>query len=308
MLRVLSCVRAICAVAVITAFAFLPAQAAPLRNQAPGYFRYAVGDFVVTALQDGTIDLGVGAFPELPPAQVRDLLARAFALKADKFQASVNAYLVDTGTHRILVDTGNANCYGWKLGGLTDNLRASGYTPADVDIILLTHLHGDHVCGLAVDGKRTFPNATVWAAAEELRYWQDNKAAPFVRNVLALYGRDFRTFKTGDTIVPDVRIVPSHGHTPGHTAYLFESRGASLLAWGDIVHASAVQFSRSDTPVSSDVDRKEAIATRSALFLQLAKEGTLIAGAHLPFPGIGHIRKNAEEYIWVPVEFGSLPK
>lgn len=300
--------RAGCMTILAAALATMTLQAAPPRNQVPGYFRYAAGDFVITALQDGVIDLGLGTFPELPPQQTKALLSRAFALKADNFQTSVNAYLVDTGSHRILVDTGNANCYGWKLGGLTGNLRASGYYPADVDIILLTHLHGDHVCGLAEDGKRVFPNATVWAAEEELRYWQDNETAPFVRAVLTLYGRDFRTFRSGDTIAPGLRIVPSHGHTPGHTAYLFEPRGASFLVWGDIVHAAAVQFARPDTPVISDADRKEAVATRSALFAQLAKDGTLIAGAHLPFPGIGHIRKEAEGYIWVPVEFGPLPK
>lgn len=293
----------------IVCLALAVGAAAPRAEQAPGYFRYAVGDFIVTALQDGTIDLKTGSYQGLPPEQVNALIARSFLLKTTGVQTSVNAYLVDTGAHRILVDAGNANCYGWKLGGLSANLRSAGYTPDEIDIIVLTHLHGDHVCGLATaDGKRLFPKATVWAAEEEVQYWQNDKRAPFVQTAMALYGTAFRTFKSGDTIAPGMRIVPAHGHTPGHTAFLFESGNASFLAWGDIVHCPPVQFLHPEVSIGSDFDRKEAVATRQALFERLAKDGTLIAGSHLSFPGIGHIRKDGDGYVWVPVEFGPLPK
>lgn len=300
--------KVIGAAVLFAAAMFLPSFSAPVRDQAPGYFRHAVGDFVVTALQDGTISLGTNSYQGLTRDQMDALIARAFLPTAKGVPTSVNAYLVDTGAHRILVDAGNANCYGWKLGALPANLRSAGYAPGDVDIVVLTHLHGDHVCGLVTaDGKRTFPNAAVWAAEEEVQYWQKNDGAPFVRVAMATYGAAFRTFKAGDTIAPGMRIIPAHGHTPGHTAFLFESNGASFLAWGDIVHCHALQFAHPEVSIGSDFDRKAAVATRLALFEQLAKDGTLIAGSHLPFPGIGHIRKERDGFTWVPIEFGHFP-
>jgi glyoxylase-like metal-dependent hydrolase (beta-lactamase superfamily II) len=279
-------------------------------NQAPGWFRYAVGGFLVTALQDGVIELPSSAYHGIPADAIEALSARAFNKSANGVPTSVNAYLVDTGAHRILIDGGNADCYGWKLGGLAANLKASGYSPAEIDIVVLTHLHGDHVCGLAAENKRLFPNAVVWAAAAEARYWlaPANPATPAqARTALALYGTNFRTFNPGDTIAPGLTIVPAPGHTPGHTAYLVESKGAAVLVFGDIVHNPYVQFAHPDVTVVSDVDPKQAIATRQALFAKLAAENTVVAGAHLLFPGIGRIRKDGNGYIFMPVEFGPRP-
>ncbi len=244
---------------------------------------------------------------------MRALIARSYLSKSTGVPTSVNAYLVDTGQHRILVDAGNAKCYGWNLDGVAANLLAAGYGPDEIDIVVLTHLHGDHVCGLATpDGKRAYPNATVWVAQEEADYWLGERNSktppPQVRAVFALYGPSMRTFKPGDAIAPGMRIVPAHGHTPGHTAFLFESGGASLLAWGDIVHCQPVQFPHPEASIGSDADRQEAVTTRLALFDRSAKDGTLIAGSHLPFPGIGRIRKEADGFTWIPVEFGPLPQ
>jgi glyoxylase-like metal-dependent hydrolase (beta-lactamase superfamily II) len=298
-----------------------PSEAGRRNSQAPGWFRYAAGDFTVTALQDGTINLGIGGYTGLAPEKVKELTARAFLLKGTNVQTSVNAYLVDTGAHRILVDAGNANCYGWKLGALPANLKSAGYAPKDIDIVVLTHLHGDHVCGLTTpDGKRVFPKAAVWAAEEEAAYWlsadiagslPEKARTTFTQAQVALApyraAGAFHTFKPNDTIAPGMRIVAAHGHTPGHTAFLFESKGASLLVWGDIVQGYAVQFPHPETFGMSDTDSTAAVATRQSLMEQLAKDGTAVAGAHLPFPGIGHLRKEAEGYAWVPVEFGPLP-
>jgi len=290
----------------------LAAPAADHHTQAPGWFRYAVGDFVVTALQDGTINLPVAAYRGLAPDKIQALSARSFSRSAKGVPTSVNAYLVDTGAHRILVDAGNGdvNCYGFKLGGLPANLKAAGYKPSDIDIILLTHLHGDHVCGLTAGGKRLFPKAVVWVAAEDDAYWLDpnNKTAPpQIRPAVALYGKDFHTFRAGDSIAPGVTIVPTHGHTPGHTAFLFESNGASLLVWGDIVHNHFVQFAHPEAAVQSDIDAAQAVATRQTLFAKLAADNTAVAGAHLPFPWIGRLRQDGDGYLYVPVEFAPVP-
>ena len=299
-----------------------PSNAAPARQQAPGYFRYAVGDFTVTALNDGVLDLNPAGFHGMPIAKMRALIERAFLLRSAGVQTAVNAYLVDTGEHRVLVDAGTAKCFGDnpKLGHLQENLRASGTAPEDIDTIVITHLHGDHFCSLTTeDGKRAFPNATVWVAEEEAAFWLSEQVANSAlesrrgafkqaRDITGVYraAGAFRTFKADEAIIPGMRVVASHGHTPGHTGYLFESKDQSLLVWGDIVHCHPVQFARPEVSMSFDTDEKQAVATRKALFARLAKDGTAIAGAHLPFPGIGHIRKDGKAYAWVPVEFGPL--
>lgn len=281
-------------------------DAAPPAFQAPGFYRYMVGDFVVTALQDGVINLPTRGLDGLDKAEIDKLIAADF-LSSESVPTSVNAHLVDTGAHRILVDGGNANCYGWKLGGLTANLRASGYTPDQIDVVVITHMHGDHVCGLTTaDGKRVFPNATVWAAKTEAAFWLDekNQAHQMVAKALAPYGKNFRTFEASDEIAPGMRIIPAAGHTPGHTAFLFESKGAALLDIGDLVHNRSVQFPHPEVVMSYDSDKAQAAATRKALFERAAKEKLLVSASHIAFPGLGHIRKEGAGYVWVPVEFG----
>ncbi|HEY0282151.1 MAG TPA: hypothetical protein VGC27_05970, partial [Rhizomicrobium sp.] len=165
------------------------------------------------------------------------------------------------------------------------------------------------------DGTRAYPKAAVWVAEEEAAYWlgsdldtmPEKARAPFktAREVMDIYraAGAFHRFKAGETIVPGLRSVPIPGHTPGQTAYLFESKGQALLAMGDIVHSYAVQFPLPDVTISSDTDAAAAAATRRTLFASLAKDGTAIAGSHLPFPGIGHIRKDGDGFLWVPVEY-----
>ena len=101
-------------------------------------------------------------------------------------------------------------------------------------------------------------------------------------------------------------VVPTPGHTPGHSSYLFSSGKQKLLLWGDIVHSHSVQFQHPEVSMEFDVDQKQAIATRKTVFQQAANAGWAIGGAHLPFPGLGHIRKDAKGYAWVPVEFGPI--
>ena len=300
------------------------AQAAPERQtaQVPGYFRYAVGAFTVTALYDGTADVPLSLLHGTSTAKMQALVARAFMTKATGVPTDVNAFLIDTGIHRVLVDAGTAQCFGVNpnLGLLPGNLRAAGYSPDDIDIVLITHLHSDHFCGLrGAEGQRLYPKAAVWVAEEDAAYWLDEKIAAAqpeniryafkqAREVMGLY-RDagvLHTFKANDTILPGMRIVATHGHTPGHTAFLFESEGRSLLVFGDIVHSMPVQFSLPFVSFDSDSDPKAAVAAREKLFTQLAKDGTAFAGAHLPFPGIGHIGKDGEAYRWVPVAYGPL--
>ncbi|CBJ42477.1 beta-lactamase [Ralstonia solanacearum] len=290
------------------------------RAQVPGYYRMALGDEVVTALYDGYIDLPAKTLLGLSTQSIHGLLARMFVSSTSGMQTAVNGYLIDTGSQRILVDTGSGTCFGPTMGGLAGNLRAAGYQPEQIDVVLLTHLHPDHACGLLTpQGQPAYPNAQVYVAAPEAGFWLSEVVAaskpkdmqPFfkmARDAVAPYaaaGR-LKPFRPGDEVLPGVRSVIADGHTPGHSGYLFASKGRSLLVWGDVVHSHAVQFPHPEVALEFDVDPKQAVATRRKLFAEAARDKLWVGGAHLPFPGLGHVRKDGKAYAWVPIEYGPL--
>lgn len=303
-----------------------PAVAAPpaqQRQQVPGYYRLALGAFEVTALYDGFIDLDSKILLGTTPDEVRALTARMFIAKPEAVQTAVNAFLVHTGDRLVLVDTGAAQLFGPTVGAILRNLKAAGYDAGQVDTVLLTHLHPDHVAGLLLpDGTPAFPNAVVRAAAADAEFWLDEQVAakaakesqPFfkmARDSVAPYvaaGR-FKPFKPDEELMPGVTAVtavPSPGHTPGHSSYLFTSNGENLLVWGDIVHSHSVQFTKPEVAIEFDVDSVKAVETRKRLLAEAAAKKLLVGGAHLPFPGVGHVRAEPAGYAWVPVEYGPL--
>ena len=279
-----------------------------------------IGQHEVTALFDGALQMDVKRLTNAQPEDIRKLLARMF-VGTQKMQTAVNTYLINTGRHLVLVDVGGGSIYGSALGNTLTNLKAAGYKPEQVDRVIVTHLHGDHIAGLInANGQPTFPNSTVYVDKTENDYWLSNQiaaAAPadwqriFVaaKNTAAPYleqGR-WKTISADTPIVPGIAAVAAPGHTPGHTAFAVESDGQRLLIWGDLVHSHAVQFARPEVAFNFDVDPKQAIATRFAIFKSVAQSGELVAGMHLPFPGIGYVRADDNGvYSWVPVEYAPL--
>jgi glyoxylase-like metal-dependent hydrolase (beta-lactamase superfamily II) len=298
------------------------AQAAPPAplTQAPGYFRQAVGDVTITALYDGYVQLKPALLKGLDDKSIAQLITQKFQQTDPGFQTAVNAYLIQTAEHLVLVDAGAAQCFGPTLGNVLANLKAAGYQPEDVDSVLLTHMHPDHICGLrSAEGKAVFSNATVWAAQADADFWlseANTAAAPEEAKGLYRMAQEsiepykqagkFRTFKAGDSLLPGISVLPTPGHTPGHSSYLVSAQGQNLLLWGDIVHSHAVQFKHPEVSIEFDNDQTQAIKTRKQVLAEVASKGWWIAGAHLPFPGIGHIGKDANAYTWVPAEFGPL--
>ncbi|AUV50022.1 MULTISPECIES: MBL fold metallo-hydrolase [Bordetella] len=314
--------RRLALAAALTAAGVQPALAtAPvLTEQAPGFHRMQVGDYVVTALYDGYVDLDPKILKGASAQDIQTLLASMFAYRASGMQTAVNGYLVHTGKQLVLVDTGAGACFGPTLGRLDANLRAAGYRADQVDLVLLTHLHPDHACGLLdAQGGKLFPNADVYAARAEADFWLSAAAAaqapadaqPFfkmARDAVAPYqveGR-FLTYANGDALPAGIQVVPSPGHTPGHTSYLFESSQHSLLVWGDIVHNHAVQLARPEIAIEFDVDGAQAVTTRKKIFADAARDRLWVAGAHMPFPGLGHVNVDGQGYAWVPAEYGPL--
>lgn len=287
--------------------------------QVPGYYHLRLGSFEVTALYDGAIDLDQKLLKNIQTPEIQRLLARQF-LKGPKVQTAVNAYLVNTGSKRILIDAGAAKLFGPGLGNIVNNLKAAGYTPEQVDAVLITHLHGDHVNGLvSPEGQRVFTNAEVWSAKADNDFWLSEAIAakaPAAAQGFFKMSRDaaapylaagkWKTFSAEGELLPGIRSLNTHGHTPGHASYLIENGGNKLLVLGDLVHNHAVQFARPDVSIEFDVDGKQAVASRKRIFAQAAAEKLMVAGMHLPFPGLGHVRKEKQGYAWVPAEFAPL--
>src|SRR5258708_6639507 len=223
------------------------------RTQAPGYYRLMLGDFEVTVLSDGTFQADLGKIlTNITPKELDAALARSF-LK-DPVETSVNGFLINTGPKLVLVDTGAGTLFGPTPGKLLSNLKASGYRSEQVDEIYITHMHDDHVGGLSADGKRVFPNAIVRAAQQEADFWlskahmdaapqdrkEDFQSAMNMLNPYVSAGK-FKPFNGDTVLVPGVRAVAAAGHTPGHTLYVVESKGQTLMLWGDLMHVAAVQ-------------------------------------------------------------------
>src|SRR5712692_7978068 len=283
-------------------------------DQAPGFYRLKVGDLEVTALYDGT-----GVFdPHWLNGAKATMDGVVQGLREDPHMLDVvdTGFLVNTGKQLILVDAGAGTWWGGgALGRLAGSLHSAGYTPEEVDLVLVTHLHSDHVGGLTTqDGKRVFPNADVYVAKTESDFWLSPEIAakapkdaqPFFQSAQAIAAPyikagKWHTFSGSETIVDGMQLVPLAGHTPGHTGYEFSSKGQKILFWGDTIHAQRVQLQHPDVTVVFDIDPIAAAATRNQLLTKLAREDVVIAAPHLLFPGLGRLHKAGRGYSWAPV-------
>ena len=283
-------------------------------RQAPGVYHFRFGDVVVTAVNDGM--LGDAAFDffgfvtNLARSEAEALHRAAF--RAVPPRLVVNTFLLNLANRLVLVDGGCGGVMGPTVGRLGANLAAVGVRPEDIDTILATHLHPDHVGGL-VDGsgQAVFPNAELVVHAADATYWSDDKVLAeahdeqekqFVllsRATLAAYRDRTRTVTSGE-VLPGITAVPAPGHTPGHTGWLIASGSESLLIWGDIVHLPGIQFAHPEAGMVFDVDGAQAIATRKRIMDMAATDRLRVAGMHLDFPSFGHVVRQGAAYAFVP--------
>lgn len=295
-------------------------EAPMAKTQVPGFYRLMLGQLEITALYDGSISMDTGLLHHTSQQEIQGLLARAY-IYGPAAPGSVNVYLVNTGSRLALVDAGAGTLFGPGLGKVIENLKASGYDPGQIDAVFITHLHGDHFGGLLDStGRPAFPKATVYVAKGENDFWLSpeiaskapaevqthfkmavNGSVPFLAE-----GR-WKTIVDGDAPVKGIRAIVTPGHTPGHTVYEVQSAGQKLLIIGDIIHFGDVQFARPKTSIDFDSDQRQAVTARLALFKRLASDGTLVAGMHLPFPGLGRLREDSPgTYAWVPIRFAPI--
>lgn len=281
-----------------------------------GYYRFELGNYEITALSDGTLALPMATIyqGEPQPELQRRLDQNFLGLEP---HASVNAFLVNDGHRLVLIDAGSGNFFGPSAGKLLQTLRNSGYEAGQIDAVVLTHIHTDHSGGLTVDGAIQFPDAELYVVDRELRYWIEEPAPSSASEGLLNWRREaesslrpyldagrIRTFEAGSSPLPGFGSISQPGHTPGHSAIVLEGpNGPHIVFWGDIVHGDYIQFDDPEISVSFDVNAEAAIETRERVLEAADKAGYLVAGAHLPFPGIGRVTRDETLFRFVPQNY-----
>lgn len=283
------------------------------KPQVPGVYRFDVGKVRISALSDGTLPLDLHPLLKgISAKQIDALLHNGFA--RNPLETSINAYVADTGSRVVLIDTGAGELFGAVAGKLPESLAAAGYRPEQISDILITHIHTDHSGGLARGGRALFPNATIHIGQADVDFFLDRAnlakglKPAHLEEALKTVGPylsagKVKTFSARSEILPGITAIPTPGHTPGHSFFLLESEGESIEFWGDIMHVGLIQFPQAQVTISFDVNQEAARAQRLGQFAAAADGRKLAAVAHLPFPGVGHIRREGEKYEWVPAEY-----
>lgn len=292
--------------------------AAPLApGQAPSFFRYRVGEMQVTAVHDGMAYRALDGFiPNADPQAVKQALADAF-MTTDRFPITFTTLVVNTGSKLILIDTGNGDLGAPTSGTWLANFRAAGFSPEQVDTVIISHFHGDHINGLRMkDGTARFPQAQVMVPDAEWAFWSsesEKSRAPAglqptfdnVRRVFGPMAKDLTVYQWNQEIVPGITALQADGHTPGHTSYAIVNGGGRLMVMSDVTNNTAVFARNPEWSAIVDQDAAQARATRRRMLDLAAVERMQVAFYHAPFPATGHVVRDGNGFNLVPVMWNS---
>src|SRR5277367_5095017 len=298
------------------------ALAAPALARAPqagkpaqaGFYRFKLGAVEITVVSDGTLPFPAETLWGDRADDARGLLTSTFQ-PSSPVGLQINTTLVDTGDKLVLIDAGcGVDKFQKTAGGLLGNLPAAGYAPGDIDMILLTHAHFDHLWGISdhENASLVFPSAEFVASETEVAFWSDPELAsklppaqqPRVTQAnLRLASPGMRLIKGMAEVAPGVTTFDTPGHTPGHISVRISSGSEELLLTGDVVVNSAVSFQHPEWPFGFDIDAPRATKTRMAFLDRAAADKTLVGSYHLPFPGFGHVVREASGYRWLPADW-----
>ena len=284
----------------------------------PTIYRFKLGGFEVATIMDSKV-IRPGLMPSFggeAGANEVKALAAANRIDADRYEHPFTPMVVNTGKELVLFDTGNGSLAAENEqlkgrlppGQLVARMAQAGYKPEDVDVVVITHGHPDHIGGLTKGGQPVFPKARYVFGAADFDFWKKGEnvreARKFNRELyvkICLPLADRSTFiKPGDEVVPGIRAVDAFGHSPGLMAFHIESEGKRLLNWADTCNHYVVAIQRPDLHLDVDDDKDKAVATRKRILDMAATEKLFVAGYHMPFPGIGFVEKAGGAHRWVP--------
>ena len=281
----------------------------------PSFYRYKLGTIEMTVISDGTLGFPAETLWGQRADDARGLLTSTFH-SPSPVGLQLNAILVNTGGKLVMIDAGcgMGGKFQKTAGGLIGSLAAAGYAPSDIDMIVFTHGHADHLWGIS-DPKNAsllFPKAEFVASETEVAFWNapelTAKESPLLkpditRANLKLASPRLRLIKAGTEVASGMTTLDTAGHTPGHMSVLISSGSEQLLVTGDVVFDSAVSFLHPEWPVGFDLDMPKATKTRIAFLDRAVADKALVGGYHLPFPGFGHVVREGSAYRWLPADW-----
>lgn len=296
------------------------ANVPPVGKQAPGFYRQKLGDMEVTMITDGarTMMMPENFVRNIARDEASKALEAAY-MSSSRMTVPYNPVLINTGGKLVLVDTGNGqgDAKG-DVGHLLPNLAAAGVDPKQINMVVLTHFHGDHINGLRLaDGSLAFPNAEVKAPAAEYAFWMSDEnmakapdamkgAFNNVRRVFKDLGDRLTRYEMDKDLAPGITPFATHGHTPGHTSLALQSGNARLLIQGDVTNIPALFLRNPGWHVMFDMDAARAEETRRRFYDRAAADKVLVGGFHFPFPALGHVEKDgANQFRLVPAMWSS---
>lgn len=278
-------------------------------TQAPGFYRFSVGEVKATVVTDGHVILPPGAFGvnEVPETAAKALVEGG--IDPARLIGQINVLVLETNGKTVLVDTGAAGQFQPTTGRLPGSLKAAGFDPAKIDVVAFTHAHLDHVAGFTSAGAKAFPNAELVLTAPEHAFWMapDRLSGapegfrPFVmaaQQAITGAGAQVRLLADGAELVPGIRAMLTPGHTPGHTAFLVSSGDQSLAVIGDVVHNSLLSLAHPDWHFVFDADPTLAVTTRQKVLDMLATDRLRTFAYHLDWPGLGRVVRRGDAFAW----------
>lgn len=290
--------------------------AAPAAAQAPGFYRYKVGDATVTAINDGFAMRPLEGFVRNAELDAVKKAMDAAFLSQVQLQIPFTTLVIQSGGKTTLIDTGNGDLGAPTSGRWMGNFKAAGLDPNAVDTVVISHFHGDHINGLRLkDGTAVFPKAEVMVPEAEWAFWMSDErmnAAPEgmkgafanCRRVFGTMGGQVKQYKPGE-VIPGLTAVSAPGHTPGHTIFFLSSGNGKLMIMSDTTNHPALFVRNPDWSAIFDMNADEARATRRKLLDMASVEKAQVAFYHAPFPATGYIAKSGNGFEMVPAQWTS---